>query len=88
MVESFGYQSMDSENKYNFSKWIIQSQEQTYIVSKNWLFFAGTMKAAYELMQAMKAEVVECMVVIELPDLKGRDKIPTNLYSLVQFEGD
>ena len=23
--------NMDSENKYNFSKWIIQSQEQTYI---------------------------------------------------------
>ena len=25
--------NMDSENKYNFSKWVIQSQEQTYIVS-------------------------------------------------------
>ena len=29
MVESFGNQSMDSENKYNFSKWIVQNQEET-----------------------------------------------------------
>ena len=32
MVESFGKQNSDSEKKYNFNLWIIQSQDLTYIV--------------------------------------------------------
>ncbi len=35
--------------------------------------------------------VVECAVIIELPDLHGREKIETKgykLFSLVQFEGE
>jgi len=47
----------------------------------------GTMKAAYNLMKELKADIVECMVVIELVDLKGREQIPANFYSLVEFGG-
>lgn len=60
---------------------------QKVVIVDDLLATGGTMKAAFDLMQSMKVEVSECMVVIELPDLKGRDKVPANLYSVVQYEG-
>jgi adenine phosphoribosyltransferase len=36
-------------------------------------------------------EVVECAVIIELPDLNGREKIENKgykLFSMVEFEGE
>lgn len=32
--------------------------------------------------------VYETACVVELPDLKGRDRIKHNLFVLVEFEGD
>jgi len=52
---------------------------------------AGTLKAAIKLVKKLGAEIVECAVIIELPDLKGREKITQEgckLYSQTEFEGD
>lgn len=50
--------------------------------------FAGTLYAACELMKKQQAEVLGCMVVIELKELNGRDKLkPHNVFSLVQYWG-
>jgi len=52
---------------------------------------AGTMAAAIGLIEKLGGEVVECAVIIELPDLHGREKIEGKghkLFSLVQFEGE
>lgn len=50
--------------------------------------FAGTLYAACELMKKQQAEVLGCMVVIELKELNGRDKLkPRNVFSLVQYWG-
>ncbi len=51
----------------------------------------GTMIAASRLVERLGGTVVECGVVIELPDLQGRKKLEAagqKLFSLVQFEGD
>ena len=49
----------------------------------------GTLKAACELIEKLGGEVVEVAVVIELVDLKGREKIaPKKLFSLIKFEGE
>lgn len=49
----------------------------------------GTMGAGLKLMEKVQATVVECASVIELPDLKGRDKLGnTPLYVLVEKEGE
>lgn len=51
----------------------------------------GTLVASVNLIEKLGGEVVECAVIIELPDLNGREKIETNghkLFSLVQFEGE
>ncbi len=50
---------------------------------------AGTLGAAVQLVEKLGATVHGCAVVIELPELKGREKmINYNLFSLVNFEGD
>ncbi len=50
----------------------------------------GTALAACKLIEKLGGKVVECAVIIELPDLHGREKmenISYKLFSLVQFEG-
>jgi adenine phosphoribosyltransferase len=49
----------------------------------------GTIAAAARLVEALGGKVVECAFVIELPDLKGREKIANYpVFSLVSFEGE
>ncbi len=52
---------------------------------------AGTLIASINLVENLGGKVVECAVIIELPDLHGREKIEAKghrLFSLVQFEGE
>lgn len=52
---------------------------------------AGTLAASIKLIEKLGGKVAECAVIIELPDLHGREKIEKNghkLFSLVQFEGE
>ena len=50
----------------------------------------GSLAAAINLIKKLGGDVVECAVIIELPDLNGREKIEGKgykLFSMVQFEG-
>nr|XP_020644041.1 adenine phosphoribosyltransferase [Pogona vitticeps] len=60
---------------------------QKVILIDDLLATGGTMRAACQLMGKLEAEVVECLVLIELKFLKGADLIkPFPLHSLVQYE--
>ena len=49
----------------------------------------GTMEAAIKLVKKLGGDIVECAFVVELPDLKGREKIKDqNIFTLCEFEGD
>jgi len=51
----------------------------------------GTVEAAVKLLQKMKAEIIECCFIIDLPDIGGRKKLESmgqNVFSLCEFEGD
>lgn len=51
----------------------------------------GSLTAAINLIKKLGGEVVECAVIIELPDLHGGEKIEKagqKLFSLVKFEGE
>ena len=51
----------------------------------------GTVEAAVKLVHKMKAEIVECCFIIDLPDIGGRKKLELmgqNVFSLCEFEGD
>ncbi|KAM6300604.1 adenine phosphoribosyltransferase [Aegotheles albertisi] len=60
---------------------------QKVVIVDDLLATGGTMSAACELMRRLKAEVLECLVVIELKLLKGSEKLQsTPFYSLLQYE--
>ena len=49
----------------------------------------GTVGATVKLVKKLGADLVECASVVELPDLKGRDKIPgCKVFAITEFEGE
>ena len=49
----------------------------------------GTIGAAVSLVKKLGGEIIECGFVVELPDLKGREKIKDQkIFSLCEFEGE
>jgi adenine phosphoribosyltransferase len=49
----------------------------------------GTISAATKLVAKLGGEIVECVFLVELPDLKGREKIKNyKMFTLTEFEGE
>jgi len=49
----------------------------------------GTMGAACKLVEKLGGNIVSCAIVIDLPDLKGRERLANyDVFSLVEFEGE
>jgi adenine phosphoribosyltransferase len=66
----------------------IQKGEKVLVVD-DLIATGGTISAATKLVEKLGGEVVECVFIIELPDLNGKEKIKKyNAYTLTEFEGD
>ncbi len=49
----------------------------------------GTIEAAVKLVKQLGGDILECGFIVELPDLKGRDKIKDqNIFTICDFEGE
>ncbi len=49
----------------------------------------GTALAACKLIEKAGGEIIECAFIVDLPELKGKEKlIPRNIFCLVEFEGE
>ncbi|XP_020949303.1 adenine phosphoribosyltransferase isoform X3 [Sus scrofa] len=60
---------------------------QRVVVVDDLLATGGTMRAACELLGQLRAEVLECVSLVELTSLKGREKLgAVPFFSLLQFE--
>ncbi|NXI10376.1 APT phosphoribosyltransferase, partial [Irena cyanogastra] len=60
---------------------------QKVVIVDDLLATGGTMGAACELLKRLKAEVLECLVIIELKGLKGSEKLNSiPFYSLLQYD--
>jgi len=65
------------------------SKGEKVIIVDDLIATGGTIAAAVELVEKLGGEIIECAFVIELPDLKGREKISKYpIYSMVEFEGE
>ncbi|XP_053255968.1 adenine phosphoribosyltransferase [Podarcis raffonei] len=63
------------------------SPGQNVLLIDDLLATGGTMQAACELMKKLGANILECVVLIELKSLKGQEAIkPNSLYSLLQYD--
>jgi adenine phosphoribosyltransferase len=49
----------------------------------------GTMYAATQLVEQLEGDIIECAIIIDLPDLKGKEKIKDyKVFTLMEFEGE
>jgi len=65
------------------------SQGARVLVVDDLLATGGTMKAACEIIEKAGGTVVECAFIVDLPDLKGREKLKDyQVFTLVEFEGE
>lgn len=66
----------------------IQKGERVIVID-DLIATGGTVKATIDLVEQLGGEVVECAFVIDLPDLKGREKIRDyKMFALMEFEGE
>jgi len=62
---------------------------QRVLVIDDLIATGGTVSAAIKLIEKLGGEVIECAFLIELPELKGRDKIKSyKIFKLIDFEGE
>ena len=61
---------------------------QRVVICDDLMATAGTLRASKELIENLGGKLVGAAFYIELPDLKGREKLPdVDIYSLVQYHG-
>ena len=84
--ESEEYALEYGKDRIEIHKDAIKKGEKILIVD-DLIATAGTANAARNLLKKLGADIVECAFIIELVDLKGRDKLKgENIYSVVEFE--
>ncbi|XP_064599125.1 adenine phosphoribosyltransferase-like [Liolophura sinensis] len=83
-VVSIKYGLEYGEDTFEVQKHAIKPGQKVIIVD-DLLATGGTMKAACELIENLKAEVLECITVIELLDLKGRERLNRPCTTILQF---
>ncbi len=86
-TESQEYQLEYGSDKIEVHKDAIQKGDIVVIVD-DLIATGGTCKAAIDLVEKLGGTVLECAFIVELPDLKGAEKLNKPYYALVQFEGD
>lgn len=69
---------------------VIQPNDRVLLID-DLIATGGTAEAALKLLQKVDAEVIEACFVIDLPDLKGRERLQAlgcDSFCLCEFEGD
>ena len=65
------------------------NQGSRVLIVDDLLATGGTMKAACKIIEKAGGDVVECAFIVDLPDLKGREKLKDyQVFTLVEFEGE
>ena len=66
----------------------IESGERVVIID-DLIATGGTIGAAVKLVKKLGGDILECGFVVELPDLKGREKIKDQkIFAICEFEGE
>ena len=86
--ESEEYSLEYGKDRIEIHKDAIEKGDRVLIVD-DLLATGGTMCAARNLVKKLEGKIVECAFVVELPDLKGREKIKgEKIFSIVKFKGE
>jgi len=85
--------SAEFEKEYGKDKMEIHEdaikKDDKVLVVDDLIATGGTISAAIKLVEQLGGQIVECAFIIDLPDLKGKDKIKGyKIFNMVAFEGD
>ena len=59
---------------------------QRVLIADDLLATGGTAEAVIKLVKKLEGDIVECAFIVELNDLKGRDKLtPQSVFSPIQY---
>ncbi len=65
------------------------SKGENVVVIDDLIATGGTIVAAVNLVEKLGGNVVECAFLVELPDLKGTEKLKNNkIFSMIKFDGE
>jgi adenine phosphoribosyltransferase len=65
------------------------NQNDKVIIVDDLIATGGTIGATVLLVRGLGAEILECAFLIELPELKGRKRIPDcKVFAMMEFEGE
>ncbi|OAD55686.1 Adenine phosphoribosyltransferase [Eufriesea mexicana] len=81
----YKYTSEYSEQIFEIQQDYIKEGTRVIIVD-DLLATGGTMAAAINLLHSHAVEVVECLTIIELTGLKGREKLDVPVHSFIQYD--
>ncbi len=85
--------SAEFEKEYGKDKMEIHAdaikEGQKVLLIDDLIATGGTIEAAIKLIEQLKGEIVECAFIIDLPDLKGKEKIKGyDVFTMLEFEGE
>ena len=62
---------------------------ENVIIIDDLIATGGTVAAVIKLVERLGGKVIECAFLVELPDLKGRDKLKEKkIFTLIEFKGE
>ena len=65
------------------------SRGERVVIIDDLMATGGTIAASAALVEKLGGDLLECAFVIELPDLKGREKMENrNCFAIIEFEGE
>ena len=89
------YKTISAEYTLEYGKNVVEMHEDAIekgdkvVIVDDLIATGGTISAATQLVEKLGGEIIECAFVIELPDLKGKEKIKDyNIFTLTEFEGE
>ena len=86
-TESVEYDLEYGKDKIEMHKDAIQKGSNVLIVD-DLIATGGTLSAACKLVEKLGGKIVECACIVDLPELKGKEKLNRPVFSLVEFEGE
>lgn len=85
---SRGYSLEYGNNTLELHRDAIQENDRVLLID-DILATGGTATAAASMIEELGGEIIECAFVIELPELKGREKLRDySVFSILQFDGE
>ncbi|MBI2129855.1 adenine phosphoribosyltransferase [Candidatus Woesearchaeota archaeon] len=89
-VETLTYDTEYSTDTIEMNKDAIKKGDNVLLVD-DLIATGGTALAACQLIEKLGGNIVECAFIVDLPELKGKNKLLENNYkvfNLVEFEGE